>query len=250
MNPLFFDLAIVLVVLILGVLGARRGLVLSLCGLLAFFVAFAAADFVSRRYAGEVSGVIEPAIHQQVQRILLHSTQGAQEADLPAAAPSDSHTDYTPALPGASVVPPATSAPTDLMSMQEALEALGRSGVFSGFQTAVENAVEEGVIQVVTTASAAIAHYLAAQVARIGLFLLTFLLVLLAWWLLSHALDLAFRLPVLRTFNRLGGFAVGLAKGVLLLLILCWALRWLDFIPAETVAKTYLFRHFMDFHLT
>ena len=77
---------------------------------------------------------------------------------------------------------------------------------------------------------------------RAVLFLVCFIAVLAAWTLLSRALDLAFRLPVLSTLNQWSGAAVGLVKGGVLLFIACWLFRGL--IPQEAVDQSILLRFF------
>ena len=66
---------------------------------------------------------------------------------------------------------------------------------------------------VAANAVRALAEYVAVQLTRTVLFLLCFVLILAGWFVLSHALDLAFKLPVLSTLNQWSGGAVGLVKG-------------------------------------
>ena len=144
---------------------------------------------------------------------------------------------------------PEQSNPTDQFTLEQALEALAQSPLFSGLHQALEDAVQNSVIQIVTTASAAIAGYLAGQIAKTGLFLVTFFLILLVWWLLSHALDLACRLPVLHTLNGAGGLVIGLLKGLILVLVVAWLLSLLDVLPRDAVEQTFLLRRFMNFQI-
>ena len=88
----------------------------------------------------------------------------------------------------------------------------------------------------------ALAEYVAVQLTRTVLFLLCFVLILAGWFVLSHALDLAFKLPVLSTLNQWSGAAVGLVKGGVLLFIACWLFRGL--IPQEAVDQSILLRFF------
>ena len=46
--------------------------------------------------------------------------------------------------------------------------------------------------------------------------------ILLVWFLVSHALDLAFHLPILSQVNTAGGLLAGLVKGGLLAVVLVW----------------------------
>ena len=126
---------------------------------------------------------------------------------------------------------------------------LRRNTVFNGLYEAVAQAVEDGAILVVTTASAAIAEYLAHQISRTGLFFLTFFLIVVVWSLLSRALDLVCRLPVLRSFNEIGGMLLGLVKGVCILLAVVALVTLLGIVPEEVASQTFLYRHFMNFQL-
>ena len=91
--------------------------------------------------------------------------------------------------------------------------------------------VAAGVIQ-------ALAEYAAVQLTRAVLFLVCFIAVLAAWTLLSRALDLAFRLPVLSTLNHWAGALMGLATGVLVAVIALWLLG--DFLPRQALADSAL----------
>ena len=115
--------------------------------------------------------------------------------------------------------------------------------------SSVESAIENGTLTVVTTTASAVAAYLAQQVARVGLFFLSFILIVVIWWLFSHMVDLAFHLPVLRTLNEAGGLAFGLIEGAILLVVLCWALVTFDVVPAATAAQTRLFSLFLRFQI-
>ena len=57
---LIFDLIIVAILILFAALGAHRGLILSLCGLLAVVVAFVGASFVARTLSPMVADALEP----------------------------------------------------------------------------------------------------------------------------------------------------------------------------------------------
>ena len=64
---------------------------------------------------------------------------------------------------------------------------------------------------------------------------------LLAWTLLSHALDLVAKLPGINGLNRTLGAALGFLKGPVVLYLASWVLCTLTgFIPPETAEKTRL----------
>ena len=82
----------------------------------------------------------------------------------------------------------------------------------------------------------ALAGYLSKAIARALLFGGSFLVILLIWFLVSHALDLAFHLPILSQVNTAGGLIAGLVKGGLLAVVLVWLgqLAGLIPVPPET----------------
>ena len=232
---LLLDLAVVAVLALCAWRGAVRGLVLTLCGLLAVLVAFGGAFFLSDRFSDGLASLIQPYIQVHVEDLL--ETSAEEDTD-----------DAAPPSSGLSI-PGYSEDEETIASLDEVLRALSGSKLFAGLAQSVADAIDEGVLAVVTTAAAAVSAFLAQQIARSGLFLVSFFLILVVWWLLSHVLDLAFRLPVLRTLNKSGGLLIGLAKGVLVLLVACWALTVFDLVSPAAAQQTFLFRHFMNFQI-
>lgn len=235
MTPLILDILIVAVIALFAFLGWRKGLILSLCGLLAIFVAYIGANFISHTFSKDVANILQPAIQTQIEVLL--------DDVLP---PTHTAPSTPPLLPSGSAE---QDDPLDHATIRQALDALEKSELFSGLQKDLEEAVRSGLVPVMSTAAAAIASYLALQAAQLILFYLSFALIMVIWWLLSHALDLACRLPVLRTFNELGGLLIGILKGALILFAAVWFLSLTGIISEETIQQTYLFRLYMNFQL-
>lgn len=233
MTYLILDLFIAAVLVLFAALGWHKGLVLTFCGLAAVFVAYAGASFVSQRFSEDVAVLFQTSIQIKLEQIAASSL-----ADSGAASPSPS-----PLLPVAG----GEEQPEEAASLEQVLRALERFPLIAGIYGSVAEAVRAGTVQVVTTASAAVAHYLACQLTRAGLFFLTFFLIVLAWSLLSRALDLVCRLPVLRSFNEFGGLLLGLVKGALILLVVVELVTLLGVIPEDLSAQTVLYRRFMIF---
>lgn len=226
MSYLIFDLVIAILLVLAVFQGYRRGFVLTLCGFLAVFVAFFGATILSNALAEPVSHAITPVIENQISNSI-HETleeQGYQFEE-----PQPGQEEETPA-------------PEDQFSLDQILNMMKDSALIQSFSDAIRGAVNDGVVEVTTSAAQTIASYIARELSRMVLFLISFVLVLVAWTLLSHALDLAFRLPVLSTLNHWSGAAVGLLKGGVLLFIACWLLR--ELFPAEVVEQSYLLKFF------
>lgn len=216
-----YDIAIAAILIFFIWLGCRKGLVLTLCSLLAVFVALIGATFLSDALAGPVAQAIEPAITSSIHDTVTSYYQRVPEADTS----TQDGDDWLAQLP-----------------LEELLEPLRESRFFKGYAEAFQRAVDNKAAQIVTHAAQALAHYVAVQITRVVIFVLAFFALLIAWRLLSRALDLVAHLPVLYTANRWGGGIAGLVKGILVLLIAGWLLR--DSLPPEAVQQTLLLKLF------
>lgn len=225
MSYLFLDAVVVLVLLFAAWRGYRRGFVLTLCGFLALFVALIGASMVSNTLSGPVSRALQPAIERNLTAIFSDYT--AQQTPAPDVSQSlDGQTEEELPVP-----------------LQEALDILQDSHLYRGFVSSIQEALNEGMVSAAADAVLVIADYVATQISQIIIFFIAFVLILVLWYFISHALDLAFRLPVLSAINHWLGAAIGLLKGALLLFILCWLFQG-SFLPPDAVRETYLLRFF------
>ena len=221
MTYFIYDAAVLAVLLLFVWLGYRKGLVLTLCSLLAVFVAFIGASILSNALAEPVAKAIEPVVASSI-----HDTVSSYYQRSPAENTSTEEDDWLAQLP-----------------IDELLEPLKESKAFQGFADAFQKAVDDGVADAAAHAAQALAHFMAVQIARTVIFAVAFIAVLIAWSILSHTLDLVAHLPVLYTANRWGGGAVGLVKGALVVFIAVWLLRD-SYIPPAAVEQTYLLKFF------
>lgn len=222
MNYIIYDLIIAAVLLFFVWLGYKKGLVLTLCSLLAVFVALIGASFLSDVLAEPVAKAIEPAVAGSIHDTVTSYYQRAPEVG----ATSQDEADWLAQLP-----------------IDELLEPLKESKAFQGFADAFQKAVDDKATEIVTHAAQELAHFVAVQIARTVIFAVAFFAILIAWWFLSHALDLVAKLPVLSTVNAWGGGAVGLVKGALIVFIAVWLLRD-SYIPPAAIGGSWLLKLF------
>lgn len=222
MNYLFYDLIIAAVLLLFAYLGRKRGFVLTLCGLLGMFVALIGAGIISNMLCEPVAQAIKPVIESGVTEVL----QEAVHENLPSVSGGEAG--------GAGVA----------VSLEQALEILKQSSAYRMFAQSLSNAFHEGVLDAVSGTASTIAMYIAREVARTVLFVVSFVVVLLGWKVLSRALDLAFKLPVLSTINRTMGGLIGLVKGALVVFIAVWLVK--RNLPPQALTDTYLLKFFAE----
>ena len=219
---LIADGLVLAVLLIFACIGARRGLILSLCGLLAFVVAFLGASFAARTLSPMVADALEPKFAAAIEEQLNESIR--QQA----------------AAGEAAVLSP------DDVPLEGVLDALREMGFYETLINTVDRAVESGMTAVAASAAAAVAAAIAQSAAYLILFLLGFFLILLAWRLLSRALDLVARLPGLHFLNKTGGALFGLVQGCIIIFVAAWLLQFFgQMLPRELVEQTVLLKFFM-----
>lgn len=192
-TPHLFDLALVAVVLIFAILGARRGLILSFCSfvavILAFWGATAAADYLAPPLAVQAAPAVEGFLSGHLEAWLRSGSAALEQAD-----------GFLPHV------------------VLTVLEGRDWSAQADTLLPAVTLVVTEEILHAV-------------------IFFLTFVLILILWYVISHTLDLLARLPVLSTLNMAGGFLFGLTKGILLLVVVYLAIQIFapHLIPASLV---------------
>ena len=219
---LIADGLVLAVLLIFACIGARRGLILSLCGLLAFVVAFLGASFAARTLSPVVADALEPRFAAAIEEQLNESIRQQAEAG------------------EAAVLSP------DDVPLEGVLDALREMGFYETLINTVDRAVESGMTAVAASAAAAVAAAIAQSAAYLILFLLGFFLILLAWRLLSRALDLVALLPGLHFLNKTGGALFGLVQGCIILFVAAWLLQFFgQMLPRELVEQTVLLKFFM-----
>ncbi|MGN0968110.1 MAG: CvpA family protein, partial [Oscillospiraceae bacterium] len=195
-------------------------LILTLCSLVALLVAFVGASLVSNFWSPSVAGWLQPLLQPTTTAAVESALpEGTADAELP---------------------------------LENLIILLDEADLPFGLDEFLGDLREEGVPvlsagSLVESVSSSLAAKLANAIAHIGLFLLSFVLILILWHLLARALNLAARLPGLHMLNKAGGLVVGAFRGAILLFICAWLVRWLwsDLIPPEAVEQSKLLHFFM-----
>lgn len=211
------DLAIVAILLASYLRGRKKGLILTLCGLAAFFVALFGARFFSQQLSPMAADALTPHFSSMVE----------QNTDLDSTGQLD-----------------------QLLTEGEGenllVDVLKAVGLYEPFADSVRDLLGQQAANAVTDAATALARAIAEVVASVVIFILAFLLILVLWFLLSRLLNLAARLPLIRGLNRLLGGILGLGQGALLLFFAAWTLRLCGgVIPAEIVDASTVLKFFM-----
>lgn len=130
-------------------------------------MAFIGGNFLADLLAPKVADYLEPKFASAIESRL--------EEQMQAALPSSDG-----ALPEASVDVP----------LADILDILKDMGLYQSAVDAIDKAVEQGMTDVAASTAAAVAASIAETVAYMILFVAGFVIVLVAWTVFSHALDL------------------------------------------------------------
>ena len=216
------------------VAGAHRGFFRTVAGLLAVILALVGAQLFTNWAAPHVSGVLQPAIERRVERKVDAALGGGssvitpQEPQIGASRPDSETQDQKTA--------------EEESQIQSLLRAIGvDEQLFRRLGDQAMGKIRDTGVTVAT----AVVQSVAETAIRALLFLLSFAVFLLLLKLLAKVLDLALKLPVLRSMNGLAGAAVGLVEGALAVFLAVWLLRRFG-VSFETpaVEGTYLLSFF------
>ena len=217
MNYMIYDAVLLIILLVCFLRGRRKGLVLSLCGLLAIFVALIGARLVSDALAPLAADALEPHFAAVIEEQLGTGLDSGLDQALE----------------------PQGENSSAILSLLSAL------GFYDEVSDAIRQTVTSQAAQTVADVALALARSVAEVVAGVLVYVVAFLVISAAWFLLSRALDLAARLPVINGLNRTLGGLFGLLQGMLVLFLAAWVLRLMGgVIPQETVDQTTVLKFF------
>lgn len=214
-NGLIIDAAFALVLLAGIGLGAKRGLVRSLMGLVSIVVALIGAAILSGLLAQPITEAMMPRAEESLAAWFQQDARDEEKTAEAAEAEEES-------------LPDATGLLQRLLRIDS------------------DGTLRDSLREHAQEAALAAVRSLLESFVRALAFVLSFLVLMLLLRLFTGGLDKLFSLPVLHTFNALGGGALGLIESALLLFLLC------DVAPrlgAETFAQyenTYLLAFFMQ----
>ena len=218
MLPIVYDLIILAVLGFFLWRGWRKGLILSLCGLVVVILSLIGANFIADTAAPPVAKALQPKLAAVIEENV-----------------NDYMTTHYDDL--------------DPVSPFDALRKMG--GIYAWCADSVEDTVSKigrdlDLSEMFSIAANRVAERLAHRI----LFAIAFVVLFVLLTLLLHALDLVAKLPGLHFCNGLGGGLIGLVKGILVLFVVVTVLGISSrslFYP-EVVEKTYLCKLLVEFN--
>ncbi len=198
----------ILVLVVIGVSawrGWRKGLILSVAGLVIVLVSIWGAGLVSGKLANPVGDKLA----------VLFGFSAEKAYDETVDTYKDEHSGE---------MPDETSETASKAMTEEVLKAMGVGAKF------LDGLVEE-VWQLVSdneelTLKQAIMQVATRMFSRVILFIFFFVIIMIALHILVHLVHVIFEIPVIKQLDQIGGVALGVITAVLLLFAIGWAIRY------------------------
>lgn len=196
-TPVIIDAIAVAVLAGFALLGAWKGLLRTLAGLLVIVLSLAGAGIIASALSAPAAKLIAPVIEKRIESRLDEALEGQLSG----------RTDGAEGLPLADLL--------DLLGVDQA-----RRG-------ALTDRAEKAIRDTGASAASAVIESLAQSILYGVLYMISFVLLALGLHLMVRMLDAVLKLPGLRGLNAWGGGLLGLAEGALLLFLAVWVLRLL-----------------------
>ena len=199
--------------------GAHRGLFRSLAGLAVVIVALVGAAVIANALAAPAARLVTPLIREGIEtRVDEAMAQQSQGVQMPEA---------------------------DVDEGFEIADLLALMGLDEDVLDSLARQTEEKIQDTGVSLAMAVVESVAESILYAALFLLSFVVLTILLKLLIRALDLVLQLPGLHLVNSLGGAAIGLVEGALVLFLVIWVLRRFGVsFETDTVSATHILKFF------
>lgn len=214
-TPVIIDAIAIAVLAGFAALGAWKGLLRTLAGLLVLVLSLAGAGMIASALSAPAAKLAVPVIEKRLESRL----DEAMQEQLPERVPEGNELPLTELL--------------DLL------------GVDRASRDSLAGRAQETIRETGMSLAAAVIESLAQSVLYGVLYMLSFILLTIALHLLVRMLDAVLKLPGLHGLNVWGGGLLGLLEGALLLFLAVWVLRLLG-VSFDGENGGLVFRFFTD----
>lgn len=208
--------------------GYRRGGIVSICSFLTIFVAFIGAVFVANNLCDSVGRLVQPVV-KEVITTTLEDTLKFEDVLL-----EPESTDATEE----------GGTKKEVISMSRALYLLEitlKEDRLQGFLDLAKSTVDYNSESVTEEISTVIGR----EIARVVVFIVSFLFIMTFWVLGTRAIKIVFKAPGLAQINGIVGAFFGFFMGLMLVYVFAWATRG-GVVPWEEVERTVLYEYFAN----
>lgn len=206
--------------------GYRNGFIRGILGILAIIVSIYGASLAASAYSDEFTGMLKPfvggIVGKSVNNVLNTETaeSGYQE--------------------------PALAVEKKANVYDVCLAALQNIGVSESASKAMAEKVSGELRNVGNQMTDTLTAKLCDMLAYISVFVIAFILIAIVFAVIGNILKLAFSIPGIHGLDKILGLIVGILKGLLLVCVIAFIVRYLSLFSSETVERTVLLRYMLN----
>jgi uncharacterized membrane protein required for colicin V production len=213
------DLGIIGIVVFCAWRGYRNGLIRGVFGLVTLIISLILGNIVATAYSEEFTGMLNPFVGGIVDTALVDVAAEGIEYEL-------------------------VEHENDTEEFKSAFNALRYIGLPSSAAAQVaEKAVEDDSDQPLTDS---IAQELSLSLAYVAVFAIAFILIAIIFAVIGNLIGFVFSLPGLRLVDMISGAALGLVKGIILIVALAAVIRYFGLLALETLEGTAILNYLVN----
>ena len=222
------DILLLAIIGLCGWRGFRTGIINGVCGILAIIVAIYGANLVAKAYSDDFTSMLEPFImgivdttSDEILGINQDEEMTQEEIEAALEAVQDENGQMDP--------------------YQVSIRVLMKLGLA---ESAAEDIAKEAIAGESKVSAALISDLgsrLCARVAFVAVFMVAFILISIVFMVIGNIFDLSFGLPGHENLNHITGAALGVIKGILIVLVIACLFRYLGLlIPEDIIEGTWI----------
>ncbi len=223
------DIALILIVGFSTWRGFKNGFIRGIFGVLAIIIAIYGANLIAKTYSGEFTGMLKPFVGGIVDKSVTDvvGNDEPDEADGVAGNGSDAAV--------------GTAEHTNIYDIS--YKALRGIGVSEEASKNLADKVETEIDSAGQQLSNNLTEKLCSVLAYIAVFGISFILIAIIFAVVGNVINLAFSLPGIEMVDKIVGLALGLLRGLLIILAIGVIIRYLGLLSAGTVENTVLLKY-------
>lgn len=232
---ILIDIALVLIVVFFAWRGFKNGFIRGIFGILAIIIAIYGANLVAKAYADDLTGMLEPFVSGVVDKAYSDVMNNDDKEDLneeqPGAVTEDTE---------------GTEGGKKKSVYDVSYETLRKIGITESAARQIAEKVGGTIDAVGQQMSANLTDVLCSALAYIAIFAVVFVLIAIIFAVIGNIINLAFSIPGLESVDRIIGLALGILKGLLVVLTLALVIRYLGVLAPDKIEQTTVLKYILN----
>lgn len=220
------DLVLIGIVALCGWRGFRTGIINGVCWILAIIIALYCANLASTAYHREFSDIVEPFALSVVERTIWG--EDSQEE-------------------GETVIEPDLDDRENLDPHEVSMTAMEKLGFSEGAALSIADDVAATNEKVNNAMMEELTELICQRISYVVIFAIAFILIAIIFTVIGNVFDFAFGLPGHENLNHITGLALGIIRGILIVMVIgCFARYTGLLLSREIVGQTFILSKFVE----